>query len=222
MATLIRFYALDRNREASTVGTTSVTTADLGIMSKRGVRLKAAQGPVYPQGTAAYLTVGTVNAQVKVTAKYGGVWANTYVQFAIVISGASTPFSIVNTYASSGVLTITVNGQTNSGSTSVTTALQAVAAINADPLASQFVTASVGTGTGASVIVAGAATALANGVNNPTSLLESTNWNGQPTFSEPLYVRATNQSLVICDITDGPTARIIRRERDRLVPIGPA
>lgn len=199
MSTLVRYYGVERPR----------ASADSGIMSKRGVRLKAAQGPVFPGGTVATKTIGASNAQVKVAALYAGVWANTFVKFGIVVSGASTAFSIVNTYDSAGVLTITLNSATNGGSTATTTALAAVAALNADPLASQFVVATTGTGTGATVVTAGAAAALTSGSNTGGT-------------SESLWVRAHSQALVIVDITDGTVQKLIKREQDRLVPVGVA
>lgn len=197
MATLIKYRAVDRPRGAS----------DTGVMGQRGVRLKGSQGPVYPSGTKAALTVGTSNAAVTATALYGGTWANTLVKFAIVVSGNNTALSVASAYDSAGVLTITLNSGTNGSGVATTTATQAAAAINADQTAKQFVLASAG-GTGASVVVAGAAAVLTGGANSGSS--------------ESLWVRATRLSTVVVDIEDTLTGRLIRRNSDRLVSLGQA
>ena len=109
-------------------------------------------------------TTETPNEAVTVTAIPSGTIGNAF-KYAQVIAGTSTPLSVVTTYtASTGAPIITLNAETDDADAVVTTAAEAAAAVNADPVARQYVTASY-SGTGADEVVAGSATALSGGSN---------------------------------------------------------
>lgn len=206
MATLVKFRGIDRANSTSDV-LTGTTTSSTPI-AKRGVRVKAAQGPVSPGGTTAKKTIGTSNAQVRAIAVAGGTWANTFLKFGIVVSGAGTAFSITKAFDSAGVYTVTLNSATDGGSLATTTALAAVNALNLDPEISQYFTFDLNGATGATVVVAGAAAALTGGAANAAATTET------------LWIRANSKATAVVDIEDGMVAKIVRRNKDRLVSLG--
>lgn len=130
----------------------SIAIAAIGTLLKRG---DAGVGA----GTKASKTIGTVNQQLKILAKSAGTYGNSKT-FGIVISGANTAYSQVIT--SSSVL---INGATDGSSLSITTVLQAIANLYADSTGTfgTYFDATVGTGTGSGVLVAGASGVLSGG-----------------------------------------------------------
>jgi len=200
MATVVKIRGLDRAD-----GGGSATGG-----SYRGFKVKSALGPSVTGGTsvAATKTIGTSNAAVTYTAKIGGTRGNN-IQVAHVVSGNNTPLSVVTTYATTtGYPTVTVNAATDGGGLSTTTATAAAAAVNADAVAAQFVSAAAG-GTGASVIVAGAAGALSSGANGTGT-------------SEPFYQSVNARTTVLADVDDQVTVRTLKRNANRWISLGTA
>lgn len=121
-----------------------------------GTQLKRGDGGV-GAGVKASKTIGTVNQQLKVSAKNAGTYANTKT-FGIVISGANTAYSQVITANS-----VLINGATDGSSISTTTVLQAIANLYEDATFGQYFDASKGSGNGSGVLAAGAAGVLSGG-----------------------------------------------------------
>lgn len=197
MTTLVKIRGLTRENAANTGGLVS-----------RGFRVRAALGQKSDTGTAATKTIGTSNAAVTYTAKYGGAAFNN-VQIAHVVAGNNTAASVVTTYATGTANpTITVNASTDGGGLSTLTATAAAALVNADAVASSYVTATAG-GTGASVIVAGAAGALTGGADGTGS-------------NSPFFVRVSGYSTVVVDIDDPQNTRSLARNPKGWISLGPA
>lgn len=98
------------------------------------------------------------NNDLKFTARRGGPWGNN-IEVAYIVSGASTPLSVVV----AGFL-ITVNVATTSGSAAASTASEILAAIEASPDAAALVEVELKSGdTGAGVVAAFSAAALTGG-----------------------------------------------------------
>ena len=200
MATLVKIKGLDRGDAVSRSSTSRVT-------ANNGFRVPDGRFTQDLGGVAASKTIGTGNAAVTVTANWKGASGNN-IQYGQVVSGTNTAFSIVVTYAANtGYPTITVNAATDGGGLSTTTAATAAAAINADPVASQYITAAAG-GTGASVIVAGAAAALTSGADNATPNLQAVN------------LVANSKNIVVVDLDDPTTRKLLRRNNGRFVSLG--
>lgn len=145
MATLVKIRGLDRSAGA-VIGTGSGQD-----MINRGFRIPSGQGQEYLSGYKASEIVGTVgapNAAVKYTAKSGGAWGNNVKVVQNAPSGSSTVISTAYA-ATTGYPTVTITPSTTD------TAATLVAKVNADPMASQYVVASL-VGTGASAPVASA------------------------------------------------------------------
>jgi hypothetical protein len=145
MATLVKIHGLDRSAGAS------VGSASGQDMLSRGFRVPSGYGLQYPSGTKAFSTIGTVgapNAAVTYTVKGGGTWGNAVKVIQNAPSGANTVITPTFT-ATTGALTLTITPSTTD------TAATLVTKVNQDPVASQYVTASL-VGTGASAPVASA------------------------------------------------------------------
>lgn len=188
MATLLKIRGLDRD------------VASGESVPPRGFRVasqyKQAQGG---SGTAKATLTPTANS-VKFDAKYAGAWGNN-----VRVATASGSLAVAVSYAAStGHPTITVTAP----ATATLAANQAiVAAVNADPIASQFVTASVA-GTGAAANAAVAAANLATGSDGTGASLY------------PIYIRVSGQQVQIIDIDNQETARNLRRNNGRFVSLG--
>lgn len=130
-----------------------MTTAYSGF----GTKIKRGDGGV-GAGTRASKTFGTSNQMLKIFAKTAGTAGNS-LQAGVIVSGNSTAFSIVVTSTS-----VTINSATDSGGLATTTVLQAIAALYADSTFDTYFDATVGTGNGSGVLVAGALAALTGGL----------------------------------------------------------
>lgn len=188
MATLVKLRGLNR-----------VNTAGTGaVISNRGFRVRDALGLQYPAGVKASLTP-TANTQTY-TAKYGGTYGNSIsVQTVVGTLGVNVTFA-----SGTGLPTVVVTAP----ATATLAANQAVvAAVNAHPTASQYVTASIA-GTGAAAHAAVAATALSGGTNVGTA----------QTIERTLAGAVT----VIVDLDDAFTLRQLRRNQAQYISLGQA
>jgi hypothetical protein len=125
-------------------------TAGYGCLLKRGDSGVGA-------GVKASKTIGASNAQLKILAKRAGTYGNTKT-FGIVVSGTSTAYSQVITENS-----VLINSATDGGGLATTTVLQAIANLYQDATFDEFFDATPGSGTGASVLTAGASGVLSSG-----------------------------------------------------------
>lgn len=128
----------------------SIAIPGIGTLLKRG------DGGV-GAGAKASKTIGTVNQQLKVLAKTAGTAGNSKT-FGIVVSGNNTAFSIVVTPTS-----VLINSATDGSAAATTTVLQAIAALYANADFDANFDATVGTGNGSGVLVAGASGVLSGG-----------------------------------------------------------
>src|SRR6476469_182267 len=182
MATLLKVRGLDRGSQV--VG---------GDIAPRGFRVNSGLGQQFPSGVKASLTP-TANS-VTFTSNYAGTYGNNFRITTVVGSLAvSTAYA-----AGTGFPTITVTAP----ATATLAANQAiVAAVAADPQASQLVTASVA-GTGAAANAAAGPTNLAGGTDVGTG--------------QPIVRVANNKTIVIVDVDDPATAKALRRNAGRWV-----
>lgn len=130
---------------AATIG-----TSGFGTLIKRG------DGGV-GAGVQASKTIGTSNQQLKVLAKLAGTAGNSKT-FGIVVSGNNTAYSQVITANS-----VLINSATDGGGLATTTVAQAISNLYVDATFDANFQATVGTGNGTGVLVAGAAAALSGG-----------------------------------------------------------
>lgn len=196
MATYVRYRGLSRPLNSN---------ASIG---EAGVRLPSALGSVYPAGTAATVTTSMTgtNNDVTLTAKYGGTWGHNISLKLTDPSGNDKTLAITKTFTANAIL-FDVSLATGSGGAITTTATQLVAALNADPLFAELVTAIVKVGdTGASAVTALSATPLASGADTGTA--------------ESLNLTATSTVDVVVDIESRVVQRYLRRNSYRLVPLG--
>lgn len=128
----------------------SIAIPGIGTLLKRG------DGGV-GAGTKASKTIGTSNQQLKVLAKNAGTYGNSK-QFGILVSGNNTTYS--QAISSSSVV---ITSATDGSGLATTTVLQAIANLYADSTFDTYFDATVGTGNGSGVLVAGAAAALSGG-----------------------------------------------------------
>lgn len=229
MTNLVKIRGLSRGpaEPYNTTTASGILSGSAGPSSVRGFRVKSAVGRHYLKNSDAVkasLTSGTITF----TANYPGTYANGF-KAAIVVSGASTPLSVVVTNTSSTAYpVITVNSATSAGSSAITTAKQAIDAVNSDPLASQFVTASVGGGangggaaTNSSTIYAFSSALFTGGSNGTGSDAEP----GPQTLGvagEPIFINLNNKTTIVVDTDDQSVARTLMRNRWRWVEIGAA
>lgn len=193
MATLVKIRGLDRGDSVVASGT-ALSAGD------RGFRVKSGFGLQYPAGVKATATGGATTSGVVVTAKYGGTWANGHT-FTLVAGGANHTVTVTTAYAAgTGVPTTTYNAGT------LTTALELVAALNADPTFSALYTATpLSTGAGTTLVSVGA---LASGTNVGTG--------------QQIYTGVQNRRTTLVDIDDAETARTLRRNTNRFLSLGQA
>lgn len=186
MATLVKIKGIDRGPSA--VGSD---------MASRGFRIPQGLGQQFPSGVKASYT--PTAATQTYTANYGGTQGNN-----IRVQTAVGTLAVTVSYASStGYPTILVTAP----ATATLAANQAVvAAVNAHPEASQFVTASIA-GAGTTAHAAVAATALSGGTDVGT---------GQAIY------RLVNNKVgpVTVDVDDPATAKLLRRNAGRFVSLG--
>lgn len=126
-------------------------------------------------GVKASKTIGTVNQQLKVLAKVAGTAGNSKT-FGIVVSGNSTAYSQVITSTS-----VLINSATDSMGAATTTVLQAIANLYASATFDAAFDATVGTGDGSGILVAGASGVLSSGAEGTeafTTVAEITNISG--------------------------------------------
>lgn len=144
MTTIVKIKGLDRGDSAVGAG-----------LVPRGFRIRTGLGQQFRSGTNAFETIGTLaapNSAVTYTSKYSGALGNNVKVVHSAPSG-SGGVTVTTTYATTtGYPTITVVPAATGASA---TALATAAAVNADPVASKYVTASV-PGTGASIAVVSA------------------------------------------------------------------
>lgn len=217
MATLLKIRGLSRGK---LTGNPSVATASDGsVASVRGFRIKHAVGRQFSYETGAVKasrTVGASNSAVTYTANYAGAWGNN-VQVAHVLTTASGAAANVAFTYQSGTANplITVNVATNVSGSNISTATAVAALVNADPNASQYVTAAAG-GNGTGTVSTISASNLTSGSNGTTT-------DAEPPYNvagEPIWVRVNNASLVVVDVDDQVTARTLMRNRWRYVSLG--
>lgn len=193
MATLVKIRGLDR-------GDSAVASGTVLSVGDRGFRVASGYGLQYLSGVKATASNGATNGILRITAKYGGTWANGHA-VTVSLGGSGTGTVTLALAAGTGVPTYTVTGG------AAMTAAQAAAALNADPSFSVLYTADNSTGTGASVATAGTIT-LASGTNVGTG--------------QPIYVPVNNKRTAIVDIDDAATARTLRRNYNRVISLGAA
>lgn len=191
MATVVKIRGLDR---ADSGG--SATGG-----SYRGFKVKSALGPNITGGTSvrATLTPATGTGKVTVTSKIGGAAGNN-IQFGLAAASGSAEVVAVTYGSGTGYPTITVTPRSSG------TAAQVVAAVNADPVASQFVTASENT---AGAVGTNAAANLATGANGTGT-------------SEPFYQSVNARTTVLADVDDQVTVRTLKRNANRWISLGQA
>lgn len=209
MATLLKIRGLQRATSTSDVSATTGSSSMAMSKGGRGFRVRWGLGNQV-RGTGqvqAAKTIGAANAAVTATANWPGVIGNS-IQFGIVVAGGSVARSIVTTIqAATGQPIITVNPATTTGVVNGTeTATAIAAAINNDPTASQYVTATAG-GTGGSVVVAGAAANLTGGTDGAGT-------------AEPIYLSVNSAAPVVVDIDNQQTVRSLRRNSGQFVSLG--
>lgn len=126
--------------------------------SAYGTLIKRGDGGV-GAGTKASKTFGTSNQMLKIFAKTAGVAGNSLTA-SVVVAGLSTALSIVVTSSS-----VVINSATDGAGAATTTVLQAIATLYANSTFDTYFDATVGTGNGSGVLVAGAAAALTGGLD---------------------------------------------------------
>lgn len=204
MATLVKIRGLSRGKGVSAAG-----VADATLLGSRGLRVPSAIGTVYlVGGTKASVNVGT-GGVVTFTAKYAGTWANGTATAGLgiaLVAGAGS--------GNLGPGTVTITGTSPSKhhalsfaiDSGVSTAANVVAAMNADPVLSQYGVASVQTG---GAVTAQAEQQLASGANGTDA-------------GQSLIVTASNRSTALVDVDDPKVARILRRSDYGWVSLGAA
>lgn len=110
-------------------------------------------------GTQASKTIGTGNQQLKVLAKTAGVAGNSKT-FGITVSGTNTAYSQTITATS-----VSITSATDGGGLATTTVADAISSLYLDATFDANFEATVGTGNGTGVLVAGASGALSGGVD---------------------------------------------------------
>ena len=193
MARLVKLLGLDRGESGSS-----------GAYAGRGFRLPSAhKQKVGGTGVvAASREVGTANDRLRVSSKYGGAVFNG-IGFQIGTGGGATPV-ISTTIQSDGLPNILVTCD------ATTTANEVIALINGDVEASQWVVADRPNGDGTANVVA-AANADLTGGNNGTGSSDA-----------PVLQRVTAKNVVVVDLDDAATLRLVRRNAGRFVSLGGA
>lgn len=205
MATLLKIRGLDRGDAVS-------RTAAGSVVAGKGFRVPSGNLTQVVGATGAVrgvLARGAGNAAVTYTANWFGASGNN-VQVAHVAQAGTLPRSIVVTYAAStGYPTITVNPATTAGAINAgETADVIAAAVNADPVASQYVTATSAAAGTATTVTAAAAAPLATGAD------------GTLGTTQALYFIANSRTLVVVDLDDTTTRKMLRRNTGRYVSLG--
>jgi hypothetical protein len=186
MPTLVKIKGLDRGPSA--VG---------GDLLARGFRVPS-NSQQFPAGVKASRT--PTAATQTYTANYGGTFGNS-----ISLTTVVGTLGVAVTYAANtGAPTITVTAP----ATATLAANQAVvAAVNAHPEASQFVTASVA-GAGTTAHAATGPAALAGGTDVGTG--------------QAIYRNVGSKALVVVDVDNAETAKMLRRNAGRYISLGAA
>ena len=127
-------------------------TSGAGVLLQRG---DAGAG----SATQASKLFGTVNQQLKILAKVGGVAGNS-MQAGIVVAGISTVYSQVITKSS-----VLINAKTDGSQACLTKVGEAIANLYADATFQQYWQANQSTGDASGLIVAGASANLTGGVD---------------------------------------------------------
>lgn len=189
MAYLAKLRGLPRGSQAG----------DSSLIKGRGLRVNSGLGLAFDSGVKAALTP-TANS-VTFTAVAGGTWAN-----AITVQTIVGALAIAVTFnATTGTPVIAVTAP----ATATLAANQAiVAAFNADPIAGQYVIASVA-GTGAAANAAVGAAALSTGTTG-------TNVG----TGRPLWLRVWQGAMVIVDLDSPLTSKVLRRSAGNYTVVG--
>jgi hypothetical protein len=197
MATNVKIRGIDRGKSA---------VSDGSVSALRGFRVKSSLGNSVTGGTSvkASLTIGATTNGAVYTAKIGGAAGNN-IQVGVTQSGGTaTVLSVVTTYAATtGYPSIVITA----GSTCTPNTI--VAAVNADPVASQFITAAPLTTGDGTTLAAAAASALTSGADGTGT-------------AEAFYVKVTNKATVVVDVDEPKTARTLKRNGYRFVSLGAA
>lgn len=162
---------------------TSVATSGFGTLLKRG------DGGV-GAGTQASKTIGTVNQQLKILAKAAGTAGNSKT-FGITVSGTA---SYAQTITANSVAIVSAS----TSGTATTTVAQAISNLYLDSTFTANFQATVGTGDGSGVLVAGASGVLSGGADGAeafTTVAEIKNLTGpqrQQSIIEVTHMESPN------------------------------
>jgi len=192
------------------------TSGGAGPASVRGFRVPLALGRSFKNSTGsvvATLTSGSLNW----SAVYPGTYGNN-IQVGAVVAAPAVSSIQVHYFTASG----TANPRIIAYVPANTTAQQLVNVLRGDPVASQLVDTSVGTGyTQASVVTDFGLTALSGGSNGSGTDKEPGPQSGG-LLGEPIFVHVTNKTTWVVDTDDQVVARALFRNKWRWVPLGPA
>ena len=194
MATYVKFRGLARGQGGS----------DVSVMKGRGVRVPYG-ALVFDAGVKASVIRGQTSAgRVTFTANEGGTWANGGTNAGLaasLVTGAGTGNVVVSVVLSgTGIGNLEIRVQIDDG---VTTAAAAAAAVNAHPVASQFLNDSAST---AGDITALALANLASGTVVGTGRKK--------------WQRLAQNSTLVVDVDDYAAARALRRAQWNVVSLG--
>lgn len=154
--------------------------------SGSGVLLKRGDGGV-GAGTQASRTIGTSNQQIVIKAKNAGVAGNSKT-CSIVVSGNNTPFSISVTASN-----VTITSATDGSGVATTTVLAAIANLYLNATFLANFQATIGSGNGTGVLVAGSSAALSGGTDG-TEIFT--------TIAEVKSISGPNMSSTVIDVTN--------------------
>lgn len=188
-------------------------TGDAGPASVRGFRVKSALGRQYSNtsdAVAATLTSGSLTY----TANYKGTYANN-ITINENVTGSGTAVTVSTAWAATtGYPTITISANTSATNAGV------AAAVNADPIARQLVTATTISGSETFSAItntgSGDARALSGGSNGTAT-------DKEPPYGilgEPLWFRVTDGVTVVVDADDRVVQRSLQRNNWRYISLG--
>lgn len=175
---------------------TSSATSGFGVQVKRG------DGGV-GAGVQASKTIGTVNQQLKVLAKLAGTAGNSKT-FGILVSGTASYSQVITANS------VLITSASTSG-TATTTVAQAISNLYLDATFDANFQATVGTGDGSGVLVAGASAALSGG---------SAGTEVFTTIAEVKSVGGPNMQSSIIDVTNMDSANNTREFITNLIDPG--
>lgn len=161
----------------------------------------------YSFGTRAYkeATSGATNGNIKLTAKHPGTQANGYICLISVPIVEPSAIQIVWAYTT----TVDFNAYVKS----TTTATQLIEAMNADPLFSNYFTASLADGNSGAGIVGEETLILANGTG--------ADWKNANEVSLEEFIRISNNTYLMPTVTQPVYARKGNSDSDRIIHVLP-